>query len=292
MISNDTRDAMLAYNAAMVLFSLMFAAGKLLTEHMSVIEVIFYRNFLSFLPILLVILWQRDWLAFRVKQPRLLFMRCLLGTIGMGLTFEAYSLLPMPTATTILFTTSLWLIPLSIFFLGEGMQRQHLLAALIGFVGVLIMAQPHQGGAIIGVAAALTAAFFQATISIILRQLGRTESPLTIALSFLGLGALFSAALLPFSTTHARLHDIPLLLVLGTSGAVGQYLLGTAFKKAEAQLLGPFNYLNLIWSSILGYLIWRDVMDPIAWIGAAIIIGSNIYVVFWERQRLRQPIEG
>lgn len=291
MMSPDTREAIIAYNAAMVLFAFMFAAGKMLSAHMSIVEVVFYRNFLSFLPILLVILWQRDWLAFRVRQPRLLFVRCLLGTIGMGITFGAYALLPLATTTTILFTATLWLIPLSILFLGERVKKPRLIAALAGFVGVLIMARPHEGGAMLGLGLALTAAFFHAVISIILRQLGRTEQPLTIALSFLGLGSLFSAAVLPFSQTHALLSDIPLLLALGVCGAMGQYLLGLAYKKAEAQTLGPLNYLNLIWASILGYLIWGDIMDPLAWVGAAIIIGCNIYIVMNERRKTRPTVD-
>jgi len=284
-MTKDTRDALIAYNGAMILFSIMFAAGKILTQHMSVIEVVFYRNFLSFLPILLVITWQRNWLVFRVQQPRLLLLRCFLGTVGMGFTFAAYSLLPMATATTILFTATLWLIPFSILFLGEKLQRPRLVAAIIGFVGVLVVARPDQGGAMIGVGIALIASLFHAMISIILRRLGRTEGPMTIAMSFLGLGALFSGAVMPFVQTGAQISDIPLLLALGVCGAVGQYLLGFAYQKTEAQTLGPFNYLNLVWASILGYFFWGDIMDLPAWIGASLIVACNVYIVMNERRR-------
>lgn len=288
MMPSQTRDALLAYNGAMILFSLMFAAGKLLSEHLSTVEIVFFRNFLSFLPILGFIVWRQEWQAFSVQQPLLLFIRGLLGTVGMGFTFYAYDLLPLPTVTTILFTASLWLIPLSILILHEKIKGPRLIAALLGFTGVLIMSRPQEDGILFGLIIALIASFFHATISIILRQLGKTENPITIAVSFLGIGSVLSLVLLPWTELHVRLTDLPLLIALGVTGATGQYLLSLAYKGAEAQTLGPFNYLNLIWSSILAYILWGDMMDFYGWLGASLIIGSSLYVVVHERRRSRK----
>jgi drug/metabolite transporter (DMT)-like permease len=272
---------------AFFLFAVMNVFAKLLSENHHIIEIVFYRNIIATLPFLFMffVLQKRAFLKIN-QAPVGIFARALLGTISLGLTFAAFAYMPMADATTFLFTSSLIIPILGVFILKEQVGIYRWSAVFIGFIGVLIMLQPG-GGAVnyIGATIALSAACMHAGLQILLRFLGRTEKPETITFYFVFIGTIISAIPMPFVFTMPTINDIPLLLGVGLSGVLAQYLLSIAFGNAPAAIVTVFNYSGLIWATAFGWFIWNDWPTLAVWIGGAIIISSNIFIVFRESRK-------
>jgi len=277
---------MAAAMGAFFMFSIMVMFAKLLSENHSVIEIAFYRNAIASVPFLFMVfaLGRREILVLRTK-PRLVGLRALLGTVSLTVTFAVYSLMPLADATALLFTSSLFIPILGVIFLRESVGRYRWAAVAIGFAGVVIMAQPSGDVYLLGVAVAMCAALMHAVLQIILRYLGRYESPETVSFYFFIVGTFVTALAMPFVAVKPTLGEIPLLLGVGLSGSAAQWLLSTAFKNAPAAIVTVFNYSGIIWATLFGWLIWNEFPMPTVMAGAAVVIASNILMI-WRESRL------
>jgi len=278
---------MIAAMGAFFMFTVMNVFAKLLSANHSVIEIAFYRNLIACIPFLFMvfILGKRDILVIR-SQPIAVGFRAVIGAISLVATFAAYSLMPMAETTVLLFTASLFIPVLGVFFLKESVGPYRWAAVAIGFVGVVIMAGPTGNVNELGVAVALIAALMHATLQIVLRYLGRFERPETVTFYFVVIGTLVTALPLPFVAVSPTLSEIPLLVGVGLSGAAAQWLLSTAFRNAPAAIVTVFNYSSIVWATLLGWMIWNDWPLPAVLAGAAIIIASNALVI-WRESRAR-----
>jgi drug/metabolite transporter (DMT)-like permease len=277
---------MLAGLGAFFMFTLMNLFAKLLSENHSVIEIAFYRNLIASLPFLLLVFafGRRDILIVRSK-PAAVGIRALLGSASLITTFAAFSLMPMADTTAFLFTSSLFIPILGLLFLGESVGPFRWSAVVIGFIGVVIMLRPTGEVHTLGVMVALCAAFMHAILQVILRYLGRYESPETVTFYFLVIGTLVTALPLPFVAVRPTLTEVPLLFGVGLTGAAAQWLLSTAFRNAPAAVVTVFNYSGIIWATLFGWLIWNDWPLPAVLAGAAVVIASNLLII-WRESRL------
>lgn len=279
---------MAAAVGAFFMFSVMLACAKLLSDRHSVVEIAFYRNLIGCIPFLITIFvfGRREILIVRSK-PSLVGLRAVFGALSLVLTFTAFSLMPMADATTLLFSSTLFIPFMALFALKESVGPWRWTAVAIGFVGVLVMVRP--GGEVnsLGVLVALSAAFVQAAMAILLRYLGRFESPETISFYFLVIGTVLMALPLPFIAVGPTLQEMPLLFAVGLSGAAAQWLLSIAFKHARAASVTVFNYSSIIWSTLFGWLIWNDWPLPQVLIGAVVVIVSNGLII-WRESRARK----
>jgi len=278
---------MIAAMGAFFMFTVMNVFAKLLSANHSVIEIAFYRNLIACMPFLFIVfvLGKRDILVIR-SQPVAVGFRAVIGAISLVMTFAAYSLMPMAETTVLLFTASLFIPVLGVFFLKESVGPYRWAAVAIGFVGVVIMAGPTGNVSELGVAVALIAALMHATLQIVLRYLGRFERPETVTFYFVVIGTLVTALPLPFVAVSPTLSEVPLLFGVGLSGAAAQWLLSTAFRNAPAAIVTVFNYSSIVWATLFGWLIWNDWPLPAVLGGAAIIIASNALVI-WRESRAR-----
>jgi drug/metabolite transporter (DMT)-like permease len=279
---------MAAALGAFFAFTVMNVFAKLLSENHSVIEIAFYRNLIASLPFLFLVfvLGRREILVIR-SQPSLVGLRAVLGAISLMTTFLAFSLMPMAETSVLLFTASLFIPVLGVFFLGERVGPWRWAAVAIGFMGVVVMTRPGGSVHMLGVTVALAAALMHATIQILLRYLGRYESPETITFYFLVIGAVVTALPLPFVAVTPTLAEVPLLFGVGLSGALAQWLLSIAFRNAPAAIVTVFNYSGIVWATLFGWLIWNDWPLPHVLAGAAIVIGSNVLII-WRESRRRE----
>lgn len=277
---------MLAGLGAFFMFTIMNVFAKLLSENHSVIEIAFYRNVIAAIPFLVMIfvLGDRDILVIRTK-PAFVFSRAVLGTVSLTLTFGAYSVLPMAEATAFMFTASLFIPVLGVFFLKEYVGVYRWSAVLIGFVGVIVMLRPTGDVYVLGVSLALGAAFMQAILQVILRHLGAHERPETITFYFFVIGVFITALAMPFVAVRPTLNEIPLLIGVGLSGSAAQWCLSTAFRNAPAAIVAVFNYSGIIWATFFGWMIWNEWPLPIVFVGAAIVIASNLLMI-WRESRI------
>lgn len=277
---------MVASIGAYFMFSVMLVFAKLLSENHSVIEIAFYRNAIGSVPFLLMVFafGRREILVLRSKF-RLVGLRAVIGTVSLTVTFTAYSMMPLAEVTALLFTSSLFIPILGIIFLRESVGKYRWAAVVTGFAGVAIMAQPSGNVYLLGIAVTLCAAFMHAILQIILRYLGRYESPETVSLYFFIIGTFITAMAMPFVAVTPTTGEIPLLLGVGLSGAAAQWLLSTALKNAPATIVTIFNYSSIVWATLFGWLIWNDFPLPTVMAGAAVVIASNILII-WRESRL------
>jgi len=271
---------------AFFMFTVMNVFAKLLSTSHSVIEIAFYRNLIACMPFLILVFafGRRDILVIRSK-PGIVGLRAIIGCVSLMTTFAAYSLMPMAETTVLLFTASLFIPVLGIVFLKEKVGPYRWAAVIVGFGGVIIMAQPTGAVYALGIAVALTAALMHATLQIVLRYLGKFESPETITFYFVVIGTLVTALPLPFVAVQPTLAEIPLLFGVGLSGAAAQWLLSIAFRNAPAAIVTVFNYSGIVWATLFGWLIWNDWPLPAVLAGAAVVIGSNVLMI-WRESRI------
>ncbi|MEM7704079.1 MAG: DMT family transporter [Pseudomonadota bacterium] len=278
---------MLACAGAMLMFSVMSAFAKYLSETHSVVEIAFYRNVIASLPFLAMafLLGRRDILKVNAR-PGLVVCRSVMGTFSLIATFAAYSAMPMADTSVLLFTASLFLPVLGVLFLGERVGWIRASAVLIGFVGVAIMANPSGDASLFGVSMALTAALMQAIMAIILRQLGGSEKPETVSLYFFLIGAVLTGFAMPFVATPPSAAELPLLLGVGAAGACAQFLYAVALKLTPAAIVAVLNYTSIIWATMLGWLVWNEWPLPVVLVGSAVVIGANALIA-WRESRVR-----
>jgi drug/metabolite transporter (DMT)-like permease len=212
-------------------------------------------------------------------------VRAVIGTLSLVTTFAAFSLMPMADTTALLFTSSLFIPVLGVLFLKESVGPWRWSAVVVGFIGVIIMTRPSGDVYALGITVALCAALMHAILQIILRYLGRFESPETISFYFFIIGTFVTALPLPFIAVQPTLAEIPLLFGVGLSGAAAQWLLSIAFRNAKAAIVTVFNYSGIIWATLFGWLIWNEWPLPAVMTGAGIVIASNILMI-WREARL------
>ena len=219
----------------------------------------------------------------RTERPLLQIIRpaflvCSISSLFIGLTY-----LPIAEATVIGFVAPLFITALSVPILKEHVDIHRWSAVAIGLVGVIIIIRP--GGDLWHLASVmpLLGALFFALFQIITRLLAATERTHT-TLFYTGLGGLaWSSLIVPFVWLTPSITHIFVFLSTGAMGAMAHLCMISAFDRAEASLLAPYNYTKLIWVSVLGYLIFDDVPSLDMWIGAIIIVSAGFYVLYRER---------
>lgn len=206
------------------------------------------------------------------------------------LNFFALLYLQLTQTMTIQFAMPLLVALLAGPILGEWPGRRRLVAITVGFLGVLVVARPFSGG--MHPAALLTVAgtVLYALYAIITRTLAAYDrTPTTVFYSGL-VGVLIMTPILPFVWVEPpSLLHWGLMLAIGAVAGAGHWFLILAHARAPAPVLSPFIYTQLIWMALLGYLVFGDVPDRWTLAGAAIVIGSGLYLLWWERQQRRSP---
>jgi len=247
-------------------------------------EILFWRQFIS---VPLVLGWALATSGIGVLATTRLGThgrRAVYGMIGMVLNFGAVILLPLAEATTFGFTASLWAVLLSVLLLKDTVGRYRWAAVLLGFAGVLVIAQPGSGHfPLYGAAVALGGAFMVALISIQVADLGRTEKSLTIVFWFAALSSPVLALALPFTF---QLHDAEgwgLLLAIGFFGTLGQLMLTAALRFGAVASVIVMDYSMLFWATLYGWLIWDQFPPTSTWLGAPLIIGAGLVIAWRER---------
>ncbi len=274
--------------AAFFTFAVMNVFAKMLSEHHHVIEVAFYRNLIATLPMLFLIfgMGKKEILVIR-SSPRAVVIRSIVGTASLATTFGAFSIMPLADATAFLFTSSLIIPALCYFFLKEQVGKYRWGAILVGFMGVIVMLQPSGNVNLMGIGLCLTAACMHATLQTILRALGKTESPETITFYFVFIGTFIALIPMPLVFTMPTWNEVPLILAVGITGVIAQFLLSIAYKNAPASIVTVFNYSGIIWATTFGWIFFNDWPDHAIFIGGGIVIASNVFIVYREQKLAR-----
>ncbi len=270
----------------------LMALVKLLSERgVSFVEIMFWRQFIT-VPAILGFVLMRGQLA-RLRTTRVThhFRRAILGLAGMALTFGSAILLPLPEAQALQFTAPLFATVLSVFMLHEKVGAWRLSALFMGFAGILVITQPGEAAIHpLGLACGLGAAFFIALLSILIKDLNRSEEPLTIVFYFAAFTSPLLALGLPF--VHVA-HDTGtwlLIAAMGVCGLVGQMLLTLALRLGPVSSVIVMDYTGLGWSALYGAVLFQQYPPAATWVGAPLIVAAGLLIVWREHTLHRNTL--
>ncbi len=267
---------------AVACFSGMDVLVKWQSATYAVVQVIFFRSILAFVPLALMAAFNGGLEAVRPNDVWAHIWRSLIGLAAMTSLFMAFSLMKLADVVAIAFAAPIFATALSVPILGEKVGPRRWFAVAMGFIGVLIIMRP---GTSAFEPVALIALFGAACVGITtvyVRKLTRTESNGSIIFSFTLTTTVASAALLPFFWKTPGSADLVALCAIGLLGGVAQIFQTGAARNAEVATITPFKYTALLWAMFYGYLIWGEVPDGWTLLGAAIVAGSGLFIVLRE----------
>ncbi len=276
--------------ATMVCFITLDTIMKYLLQTYSLVEVTWARFFFASLMAVMVCGKNLPQLAIS-HSPKIQSLRSVLLMTTTGLFNAGIMSVPLATGTTIMFMSPILVTLLSIVVLGEQVGLRRWAGIILGFTGALIVMRVWDTGAHglkFGALFLLAAAFTNASYQIATRQL-RHDSPLTSLLFTAAAGALVTSIILPWFWTMPTPTGWLLLVASGIAGCLGHLCLIKAFQSAPASVVAPFSYSSIIWATLSGFIIWRDVPDVYTVVGAAMIIGSGLYIFLRERNLALKP---
>ena len=260
---------------------------RLLSTQIESVQTAFFRAIISVILLLPMIAAGRvqPWHSKRLAGH---FWRTVMGTSSMVLGFYAVSMLPLADATAIAFSQPLFSVVVAAAIAGEKVRWRRWSATIIGFAGVLVMVRPGEGSLQLGALVALANAAAVAVSILLVKRLSDSETPLMILTQF----AIFSTLLLALPAIWVwRWPDLwgwTLAVGIALSATIGQYFWVQAFKSGEMSAVAPFEYMRLPFAVFVGWLVWGEM--PVIWtyIGAAIVIGSALYIAHREHQLARE----
>jgi len=215
----------------------------------------------------------------RTRRPVEHFFRGLCSAIELFCFYLAISMIPLPTAMSIVSASPIFGTLLGVIVLRERLKLGGWIAVMAGFAGVLLVIQPEEGASSFrGTAAVLTSVVLWSTAQLLARRLSTTESNHTILFYYCIVGTVLFGVAMPFYWVWPTALEWLALAAVGALGCLGQYLLILAFRFAPLSLIAPFEYSALIWASLYGWLFWGDLLGALALGGVAIIVGACLYI--------------
>ena len=285
----DVPRAILLMIVATILFACASAASKWLVGIYPVGETLFMRSLSSLITGAAMILPVAGLSVFATKRPRDHLLRGMSQSISQLSLLLAFSLMPLAGAVAINFSSPLFAALVSIVWLRERAGAVRWAALLIGFVGVLIVTNPGANSLTLGALFALVNAVMYGSVTVAVRGMTRTESANTLVIWQLSVLAFFHSFLLFFGWLWPTPLDAVLLFGTGVTNAVGQWFWTRSLHLAPAAAVTPFYYLMLVWSLIIGFLVWGDVPTVSLLIGSAIVVATGLFLFLREARLQRRP---
>lgn len=276
---------------SVAVFMTMASLIKATSDDVPAGQAVFFRSLFA-MPIIL------GWLALRgelrdgwkTDNPMGHLWRGVLGTAGMALMFMGLGLLPLPEVTAIGFATPLLVVIIAAVYLKEPVGPVRLGAVGLGLLGVLIVISPRlsidatiSSGESLGVAVVLLAAMTVAMVQVVVRKLVQTESTATIVFWFTVTSTVMALFTLPWGWVTPTWPVALMLIAAGLLGGVGQMLVTTSYRHAEASVIAPFDYTSMLLALLIGYFVFSEIPTTPMLIGAAIVISAGVLVVLRER---------
>lgn len=272
--------------AAATGFAAMAALIKLAVERdIAVVEIMFWRFAFGVPPLFLYIALRSDARVIRTQRFGAHVWRAVIGLSSMYLSFRALASLPLAEATTIGFAAPLFAIALSALVLREKVGPRRWTAVAVGFIGVVIVADP--GGEMLppgGLAFGVGGAIGIAAVTIAIRRICRTEAPETVVFWFSALCLPVLGAFLPAVATPHDAAEWTILVALGLTGGIAQLFMTGSLSFARISVIAPFDYIQLVWAVLFGWIVWSSVPTVQTWLGAAIIAGCGVYSAYRKRK--------
>ena len=279
---------------SVLVFIVMASLIKATTAHVPAGEAVFFRSFFA-IPVIVVWLTLQGQLAtgFHAVHPLGHVWRGLMGTLAMGMGFAGLAYLPLPEVTAIGYASPLMVVILAAMFLGEQVRAFRIASVALGLTGVLIVLSPRLSidpGQAVGHAEALGAvlvlcsAVFAALAQVFVRKLVLTETTTSIVFYFSTTSSLLALITIPFGWVWPSATEAALLVGAGILGGVGQILLTSSYREADASLIAPFDYASMLFALGIGYFVFDEVPTLTMLGGAALVVVAGILIIWRERK--------
>ena len=282
-----TLRAALWMTGAIVSFSSMAVAGREVSFALDTFEIMMYRSLIGIVIVVLVATGKLHQVTRR--RLNLQFLRNLVHFTGQNLWFFAVTAIPLAQVFALEFTSPLWVIVLSPLILGERLTPVRVLAALLGFAGILIVARPSADTVSIGILAAASAAVFFALTNMFTKRLTRTETVGCILfwLTAMQLGFGLIAAGIDGDIALPDGQTAPWLVVIGLGGLLAHFCITNALAIAPATVVMPFDFVRLPTIAVVGMLLYGEPLDLWVFVGAAVIFAANYLNITVENRKNR-----
>jgi drug/metabolite transporter (DMT)-like permease len=274
---------------ASVMFAISNALSKWVVAIYPVGEVMFSRSLSSLIVCSAFMLPMTGFSVFATKRPRDHIARGLSQAISQTFTVLAFSLMPLAGAVAINFSAPLFSALISVLWLKERAGAARWGTLLAGFVGVLIVVKPGADSFQLGALFALANAIMYGSVTVAVRGMSKTESANTLLMWQMVTLAVFHSFLLVFGFRWPTPQHAVLLVSSGVANAAAQYLWTKALHAAPATAVSPFYYFLLVWSLVLGFVVWGDVPTMSLLIGSGIVVASGLFLLYYEAQREAAP---
>jgi drug/metabolite transporter (DMT)-like permease len=269
---------------AVAVFSVMDATMKQLGQSYSPVQVTSLRAWASLPFVLLAVAWTRSWRQLKPVRWHLHIARGVLSVAMLCLFIYSIRTLSLSSAYAIFLCGPLLVTALSVPMLKEHVDLKRWIAIVIGLIGVVVMVRPVGADVVtLGALAAFTAAVCYALSAIMIRIVARTESTLSMSFSFLLVIAVVASAIAWPDWSPLQRDHWTLVAVLGLSGALGQYFIVEAFRRAPASVVAPFDYTALVWGTLLDWLVWQTLPNSRMMAGASVVVATGLYLIYRER---------
>lgn len=279
-----------------LLFAALSALVRKLGDVTPVGQLVFFRSACAIPPVLLIYAFRGELMdAVRTKRVFGQLGRGALSVCGMFSNFSALQRLPLADATAISFASPLITVALAAIILKEKVRIYRWTAVLVGFAGVTVMLIPHldlslyatvgaMSVATVGSIFALFSAFCNAGTVIQTRRLTQSETTSSIVFYFSLVTALAGLVTLPFAWHTPTGSELIMLIATGVFGGVAHIFLTESYRHAPASVVAPFDYSSMLWALLLGYWLFGELPTGLVYVGACIVAGAGLFVIWRERQ--------
>jgi len=271
---------------AIASFSTMAVAGREVSFALDTFEIMLFRSAVGVIIVAFAAIAFGTWRQISREQFSLHFFRNIMHFIGQNLWFYAVTVIPLAQVFALEFTSPIWVILLSPLILGERITLVRAVAALMGFLGVLVVTRPDMAGVNVGVTMAASSAIFFAFTIIFTKRLTRTQSITCILfyLTVLQLGFGLVTAGYDGDIALPNTETLPWLVLIGVAGLLAHFCITNALAIAPATVVVPIDFVRLPVIAIIGMLVYGEALDLWVLLGAGIIFAGN-YLNIWSETR-------
>ena len=276
---------------SVLLFVVMAGIIKSVSGHVPPGQSVFFRSLFA-IPVIVVWLAMRKELriGFKTQNPMNHVWRGVIGTSAMAMTFGALGLLPLPEMTAIGYAMPIFVVIFAAMFLNETVRLFRLMTVAVGLIGVMIIMAPRLSVDVIdvtetlGAVLALGAAVGAALAQVFIRKLTKTETTSSIVFWFSVTASGLSLLTIYWGWVIPTPKEAALLILAGIIGGVGQILLTSSYRLADASFVAPFEYSSMLFSIAIGFAFFDEVPTVTTLVGAAVVIAAGIMIIWRERQ--------
>ena len=277
-----------------LLFAAMSALVRQLGDVAPVGQMVFFRSAFAIPPVLLIYALRGEIAsALYTRRPFGQVGRGAMSVVGMFTNFNALTRLPLADATAIQFVSPLFTVALAALILKERVRLFRWSAVAVGFIGVLVMLVPNfdpahyaagiGGAAAVGSIFAIVSSLCNAGTVIQTRRLTQSETTSSIVFYFSLICALAGAVTLPFAWYTPTGVELTALIATGILGGLAHIFLTESYRHATASVIAPFDYTSMLWALLLGYWVFGELPSALVYVGATIVAGAGLAVIFRER---------